>query len=74
LVPIDLKGLHTREIDDQPAVADSVPREAVATSAHGDQYVFGASEINCAFDVGTIGASDDQPRPSVEAGVPDSPS
>jgi hypothetical protein len=45
----------------------------VTTSSHCDAQIFGASKINCMFDVSFVGTAHNKTGATVELGVPDAP-
>ena len=68
---VDGDGLHLRQVDDQPALARRVPRNAVATPAHRDREVVPHAEPHRCSHVRGGSASGYERRPLVDGKVPD---
>jgi len=68
---IDPDALHQPEVDDDAAVADGQPGEAVAAAAHGRLEARPAREPQRRDDVRDPGAACDQRRETVDRPVPD---
>jgi hypothetical protein len=68
---IDSDSLHRREVDHEPAVAERVAADAVATGAHANQQITLAGEADRGDDVGDAGAPGDARWAAVDRAVPD---
>src|SRR6185312_4204536 len=65
-VPIECDLAHRRQIDQQPALAGRVPREAVATALHGGEQGMRACELHGAHDVLAALAARDERRMPID--------
>ena len=68
---IDSDALHRREVDHQPAVAERVPADAVATGADRDQQIALAREAHRRDHIGHARAAGDAGRMAVNRAIPD---
>ena len=70
---IDVNPLHAGQVDDDAAVAQGAAAHVVTAAAYRDEQPVFAREAHRGDDVRQSGASGDQPRTLVDAGVPDPP-
>jgi hypothetical protein len=70
-VRVDVDALHLGEVDQQRAVGDASPGDAVAAAADGDLEPALAREVDRGGDVARAPAAHDQRRPSVDEPVVD---
>ena len=68
---VDADALHRRQVDHEPAVAERMPADPVATGAHRDEQIALARVANGRDHVGDAGAARDAGRPAVDRAVPD---
>src|SRR6516162_7955573 len=61
--------IHSRQIDDEPVVANTQTREIVAAPANRNQQFMFAAEIHCCDDVCHIRAPRDDTRSSVNHSI-----
>ena len=63
--------IHSRQIDDEPIVANTQPWEIVAAAANGHDQVVLAAKIDRGDDVRHIAATGDEAGPPIDHGVVD---
>ena len=68
---VDADALHRRQVDHEPAIAERMPADPVATGAHRDEQIALARVANGRDHVGDAGAARDAGRPAVDRAVPD---
>ena len=68
---VDADAPHRRQVDHEPAVAERMPANPVATGAHRDEQIALARVANGRDHVGDAGAARDAGRPAVDRTVPD---
>ena len=68
-VAIDLDASHPRDVDDEPAVEDTVPGGVVPPAAHGDLELVAAGEVERRRDVARPEATGDRRGPAVDKRV-----
>ena len=68
---VDSDALHRRKVDHEPAIADRMSADSVATGAHRDDQIALARVANGRDHVGDAGAACDPGRPAVDRAVPD---
>src|SRR6516225_3727629 len=61
--------IHSRQIDDEPVVANTQTCEIVAAPANRNQQFMFAAEIHCCDDVCHVRAPRDHPRSSVDHSI-----
>ena len=73
LLRVDADGAHRRQVDKEPALANRVAGNVVATAAHRHEQTVVAGKTHRPHHVACTAAAHDRARPAVDHGVPDRP-
>jgi hypothetical protein len=71
MVTVDEHLTHSRQIDDQSAIAGAEARKTVSPAADSGKQACGASGANCSLHIRKVGASGDESGRAGRHAVPD---